>query len=250
MTDSIDAQTSEGVESFTADPWVRVSRVAAFSIGLWSIVLQVVAGQPIPPVAILGIVFATLGLFLTGDRRALAAVSGGLAIVAIGGNVPGTIDDLSHPSSASAFILTVFVSIAVVVLVVAGVASLTRASQAGVRSLMLGAGSVVVAAAVVGIAASSGVDSVEPLGGDIQVIAKAVEFAPTEISVGAGAMGFWVHNQDGIRHTFTIEGTAHEIDVPGFSAQRAVFELDSGQYTVICRVPGHENMRVNLTVVG
>ena len=86
--------------------------------------------------------------------------------------------------------------------------------------------------------------------GDVEVVAVSVEFEPTQLSVAAGETGFWVDNRDGIRHTFTIEGTGMEIDVPAFSAQRAVFDLDPGSYVVFCDVPGHENMRIDLTVGG
>ena len=99
-------------------------------------------------------------------------------------------------------------------------------------------------------AAASTVESATPFPSDIQVIASGVEFDLTEIVVVPGSNGFWVDNQDGIRHTFTIEGTDMEIDVPGLSAQRANFELAPGAYTVFCAVPGHENMKISLKVEG
>ena len=105
-------------------------------------------------------------------------------------------------------------------------------------------------AIVVGLVAASTVDSADPLATDTQVVALGVEFDVAEITVPAGENGFWIDNQDGIRHAFTVRGTDLQIDVPAFSSQRAGLDLASGSYTVFCAVPGHENMVIELTVEG
>jgi plastocyanin len=227
---------------------VRVSRYAALTVFVWSVVLQVLAGEPIPEVAAIGVVFVAFVPFLRGSRRRLAAVVGGLAVVALLGNLPATIDELTHPESAPAFILTLLVCLAAVTAIVAGVAALRRSSGEAIRATVITVTGLFLAGMIVAFVAAAGVDAAAPADGDVQVVAKGVEFDQSNLVVVAGGTGFWVDNQDGIRHTFTIEGTGYQIDVPALSAQRAEFDLDAGRYTVICTVPGHENMSIDLTV--
>ena len=231
-------------------PWVRLSRYASLTILVWSIALQLLAGAVIPPVAVIGVIFGVLTFFLTGERRRLAAVVGLLTVVALLGNIEGTIDELAHPDSSPAFILTLLVTMAAVTAVVAALGALLRWSSEPIRAVVIAMGGLFVAGIVVSVVASASVDSSALVAGDVEVVAVSVEFEPTQLSVAAGETGFWVDNRDGIRHTFTIEGTGMEIDVPAFSAQRAVFDLDPGSYVVFCDVPGHENMRIDLTVGG
>lgn len=230
--------------------WVRMSRYAALTIFVWSIVLQTLAGEVIPPVAGIGLVFVAFVPFLTGERRKLAAVVGGLSLIALLGNLPGTIDELTHPDSAPAFILTLLVSLAAVTAIVSGVAALRRSTGDAIRATTITVTGLFLAGVVVALVAAAGVDTASAADGDVRVVASGVEFDQTELVVSSGSTGFWVDNQDGIRHTFTIEGTGHEIAVPSLSAQRADFDLEPGSYTVICSVPGHENMKIDLTVEG
>lgn len=239
-----------GTTVVSSSQWVRVSRYAALTVVVWSVVLQILAGEVIPEVAGIGVVFAGFVPFLTGERRKLAAVVGGLALVALLGNVPATLDELTHPESAPAFILTLVVSLAAVTAIVAGIAALRRGNGEAIGATVITVTGLFLAGVVVALVAASGVETAAPADGDVQVVAKGVEFDPTELVVATGSTGFWVDNQDGIRHTFTIEGTDLEIDVPALSAQRAEFDLEAGRYTVICAVPGHENMNIDLTVEG
>lgn len=247
MTKAIEL-TEEEVKAPGFSGWVRLSRYAALTVFVWSVVLQLLAGELIPEVAGIGIVFVAFVPFLRGERRRLAGVVGGLAVVALLGNLPGTIDELTHPESAPAFILTLLVSIAAVTAIVSGVAALRRSSGEALRGTVITMTGLFAAGVIVAFVAAAGVDSALPADSDVEVVARGVEFDETELVVSAGATGFWVDNQDGIRHTFTIEGTDLEIDVPALSAQRAEFDLDAGRYTVICAVPGHENMKIDLTV--
>lgn len=250
MTDTIEATTGEMETTSPTRTWLRVTRTAAFVVFAWSIVLQILAGQLIPPVAIIGLVFGGLAIFLVGERRRMGLTAAVLALIALLGNLPMTIDELSHPSSAPAFLLTLVVTTAAIVLMVAGLAAFRGWSTDPVRALYYGWGGVAAVGVVVALSAASGVASAQPTADDVQVIARGVEFDTSEIVVPAGETGFWLDNQDAIRHTFTIEELGYEIDAPSTSAQRAVFDLDPGQYQVICAVPGHENMTIDLVVEG
>ena len=230
------------------DAWVKVARWGSVGIGLWAVVLQLIAGELIPPVAVIGAVFVIFAIFLADGRRKLALVAGLAALVATLGNVPILIDDLTHPSSAFTFILSAWVTIAALVVLISGWAAFRSWSDDSIRPLVIVSGGVFAGAVLIGLVSASQVESAQPLASDVQVVASGVEFEPQRLAVAEGETGFWLDNRDGIRHTFTIKGTEFEIDVPGLSAGRADFVLEAGGYTVICAVPGHENMTIDLTV--
>lgn len=249
MTETIQRPAADLAVNNTAR-WVRAARWGAAAIVLWSVVVHLFAGELVPPVAFLGVIWAVFAVFLKGERRKLALVAAIMGVLTVFGNVPATFDELSHPESAPAFILTLLAVIASVVVVVAGLAAFRGWSPEPIKAVGITATALFAAGVMVSLTVSSAVDSAEPLVSDIIVTARGVEFDQDELVVSAGTSGFWVDNKDGIRHTFTIEGLGFEIEVPALSAQRASLNLDPGQYVVFCDVPGHENMKIDLTVEG
>lgn len=248
MTETLQSKrVSEPLQSNTSR-WLRMTRLACLLILLWSVALNLTAGELIPEVLAIGVVFGAVAFFLRGDRRKLGLVTAILGVVALGGNLPGTIDELSHPSSAPAFILTLLVVVAAVGVIVSGTAAFFRLSPDPIRVLSYSGSAVFLVGVLLALNAAAAVDSVEPAPADVQVIAEGVAFDQSEIVVGTGESGFWLDNRDGIRHTFTIAGTDYEIDAPGLSAQRAEFDLSPGEYEVFCAVPGHESMKIDLIV--
>lgn len=234
----------------TTRSWLQLARVASLVIVGWAITLQVLAGELIPPVTIIGIVFAVLAVFLRGERRRLGLAAAVLAAISIAGNLPMNLDELSHPSTPPAFLLTVTAVSASLVIVISGLAAFRGAADAQKRAVYYSWGGLGILAIVIAVGAASGVDSAQPLDDDVQVVASGVQYDTDEIVVTAGENGFWLDNRDGIRHTFTIEELGLEIEAPGLSAQRAEFDLEPGRYRVICTVPGHDNMHIDLVVEG
>lgn len=248
MTKTTVARTAREPVRPDSARWLGVTRIACLLILLWAAALNLIAGELIPEVLGIGVVFGTLGIFLKGNRRRLGLAMAILGVVALTGNLPGTIDELSHPSSAPAFILTLLVVVAAAGVIVSGTAAFFRLSAKPIRALSYSGGAIFLVGVLVALNAAAAVDSVEPGPADVEVVAKGVAFDQSEIVVEAGNSGFWLDNRDGIRHTFTISGTDYEIDAPGLSAQRAEFDLAPGRYDVFCSVPGHESMKINLIV--
>jgi plastocyanin len=250
VTEDTEHQIREAPATAFPAQWIQLSRVAAFVVVAWSVTLQAFEGVFIPPVAVIGVLFLGLAVALRADRRRLAMVAGGLAVLAVVGNLPIIIDTFSHPSSMPSFVLNLVVNSAMAVILVSGLAVWRGWSAQGVRLTSFAWLGVFVVGTSVSLAASTSVESAEPLATDVQVVAKAIRFDPVVISAEAGSVGIWVDNRDGTRHTFTIRDTDHEIDLPAFSAQRADFDLAPGTYQVICDVPGHESMSADLVVDG
>ena len=123
MTDTVIKEGPAVEERTTTANWHRITRIAASTIGIWPVVLQFMAGEVIPPVMIIGAVFVGFVPFLRGNRRKLGLVVAVLALIALLGNLPGTVDELSHPTSAPAFILSALVTVSALVSIVAGMAA-------------------------------------------------------------------------------------------------------------------------------
>ncbi|MGI9609183.1 MAG: cupredoxin domain-containing protein [Acidimicrobiia bacterium] len=249
MTETIERERQTVVEG-SVSSWVRLARGAGFAVGVWSIALQLLAGQVIPPVLVIGVVFTAMAIFLRGERRRLAAVFAGLSVLAVVGNLPQTIDELSNPSSAPAFILTLMVVVAAAVGLVAGLGAFFRWSADPVSAIAITGAAIVVGGAVVAGVASAGVESDAPQASDTTVSLQGIEFGPEVINVSAGEIGVWVDNRDGIRHSFTITELGVDLDVPGLKAQRTTFQAAVGEYVIFCNVPGHEKMTATLMVQG
>jgi len=248
VTETIERVDDRAGDVRSVSSWVALCRGAGFTVALWAVALQLMAGELVPPVMGIGLVLGGFAIFLKGERRRLAAVFAGLALVALLGNLPGTIDELSNPTSAPAFILTLLVSLAAAVAVIGGVAAFFRWPTDPVRAVVITAGALFALGAIVSFVAASGVESDVAQASDVEVVAEGIEFLPEEIVVSTGDVGVWVDNQDGIRHTFTITQLDVDLAIPGLKAQRVEFEAEPGEYTIFCQVPGHEDMTARLIV--
>lgn len=248
--DTRTTEASTAAESST-DGWRRLGSAAAGVMAIWSIALQALAGSIIPPVAVVGAVFAVLAVLLPRSRRTWVAAAGAVVpLLALAGNVPPIAHDLSHPEEGLVFALTVVSVVGALTTSVAGFMTWLRRPDRGARPIAAVSVGIVVVAAAVGAVAASGVESVPAAAGDVMVEARAVAFAPGDIVLAAGDTGIWVDNADPFAHTFTIAGTDVDLRVPAGAAQRVDVDLAPGTYSVICAVPGHESMTATLTVEG
>ena len=243
------AETVERTDatSSVTENWLRLARGAAITMVVWAIILQLTARVIIPPVLVIGVVFAGFVPFLRDGRRRVALGLAIFSFLALGGNIPGLVDELTHLSSAPAFILTLLSFQGAVVAIIAGVGAFRSRNVPPTRRVVsvAAAAFVVFAATSIGVAATT--DSDVAQAGDVQVVAEKVKFNPDEIRVSVGD-GIWVDNKDGIRHTFTIEDAGVDLAIPALKAKRIDLDLAAGTYDVICGVPGHESMVGTLVV--
>ena len=93
--------------------------------------------------------------------------------------------------------------------------------------------------------------------GDAGVVVKnvkSIRFDKSEYSAAAGNVKVVTVNEDTVRHTLLI--IKDGVKLPNFKlvvAQEGAIDvgeinLAAGSYTLICDVPGHQNMKANLTV--
>jgi len=83
---------------------------------------------------------------------------------------------------------------------------------------------------------------------------KSIRFDASEYSATAGEIKVAFSNEDTVRHTLLV--VQDGVKVPDFKlvvAEKGALDvgninLAAGSYTLICDVPGHQNMKANLTV--
>ncbi len=228
--------------------WMRLARGAAITMVLWAVLTHITARVLIPPVLVIGLIFAAFIPFLRDGKRRVALGLAIFGILALAGNVPALVDELTHLDSAPAFILTLLSVLGVVVAIGAGIGAFRSTSRPPTRPIVYGAAAVFVVLAATSVAISATTDSDSVQAGDIEMVAEKVEFGPEAITISADGGGVWIDNKDGIRHTFTIEGQGVDLQIPALKAKRIDLDLASGTYEFICTVPGHENMTGTLTV--
>jgi len=247
MTATID-QPADTKTDATAAAWMRVARGSAATIVVWVILLHSSARVLIPPVLLIGVVYAALIPFLRGARRGLGLAYAIVGFLTLFGNAPATIDELSHLDSAPAFILTLLAVVGSAVAIVAGLGTWRSGALPPTRRIVVAAVAVFTSLAVTSVVVSLTTDSDVPEPDDARLVAERVEYGPDVVNLAATGGGVWIDNKDGVRHTFTIEGEGIDIEIPALKARRFDVNLAAGSYEFICSVPGHEGMKGTLTV--
>ena len=214
---------------------------AVFCAGLVALI-----GEPIPPLIVFMVIFVALAWANRRTTRAWPAV---VAVVAgllfIAGNLPFIMEDLAHPETIAAFVPIFLLTITTVFVIIAG-ALAARSAASGARQPAIAFAAVGVLGVLASVGLSTTVDSDARQAGDVDVIAKDVEY-PAEVAVASGGSVF-VDNQDIFRHTFVVDDTGIKQELAGSTSRRVSIDLDHGEYTFRCDVPGHESMEGTLVV--
>lgn len=230
--------------------WRKATAVAAGVVSVMALLTTVLAGELIPPLVVIALLFAGGAVAIVRTGAVDAAWPGyALAVfgvLALGGSMPFLVADLSHPESAAGFIPQMLLVCAVLLAGLGGVVSSRRAAlplPPVVATFVV----VAVMGVIVSIVATATLSDDEAEPGDVEIVAEDVEY-PAVVELEAGAVGFLVDNADPFRHTFLIEGTDVAQEVPGSTARRVEVDLEPGTYRYYCDVPGHEDMEGTLTV--
>ncbi len=227
----------------SADPssnWDRLLMVSAAVVAVVDLVYMALVAEIIPPMAT-GIVLTVVGVALVRVRRragilVLAVTAAALLV----GAVPFVVDHISHPESGVDWMHIVIGTFGR--LFVLGVAVKTWRSRSDASARMTGvlALGVLGALASVALVATAATSGDERRDGDITVSIDSTAF-PEQILAGSGDVLF-IDNSHIFRHSFTVEGTDIDVELPALQAVRVPIDLATGTYAVICNVPGHEDM--------
>jgi plastocyanin len=206
--------------------------------------IQLLAGEVIPPLAVPGLIYATLGMVVLRRRPRWLLVSvAALLVLHLATSIPFFAAALAHPETPASFIPDALIGIVAVATIAGAILGLRGATSR--RAITVVAAALALVAIGVSLVAAGGVESAVQQPGDVVVEAAGAQF-PAQLQVPANGAGLWVDNQDPFRHTIVVEGTDLHAELPGSTAVRVETDLAPGTYRYFCDVPGHERMEGEL----
>lgn len=245
MTATTASASAPGVVTRTG-PWDRLLVGAAVTVILADVAVQVLARTVIPPLAIVTLLGLVGLALLTIKRRAGIAVIGGIALLWVVGSIGFSVEHLQHPESAIDFIHALIEMTGRIAIVIAAVGAWRGGQRAdGARRVAVAAGAILLAGVLVGAVSTFTRSGDQAQAGDIAATVEHAEFP--ELAAPSGSALF-IENADLFRHTFSVEGTGIDVELPARGGVRVPIDLAAGTYRVFCAVPGHEFMEATLTV--
>ncbi len=228
------------------DPWRALLAVTAIVVAVVDLVFLALISEIVPPLVIAA-ALSVVGVVLLRRRpRVGIGVLGVTTALMLLGTLPFAVDHLSHPDSGIDWAHAVIGVAGRIVVLAAAIGAWRSASDGAARRLgvlSVGALGAVAAIALVATTVTTGEDR-QP--GDILLSITATEF-PDRVEVRSGDVLF-VDNEHMFRHTFTVEETDIDVQLPAFGSVRIPIDLTPGTYRLICDVPGHESMTGELVV--
>ena len=224
---------------------LRWTTVAAIVV----VALINVFSEIIPPLIVFGVIWIGALVWLGRSAKGPAILLLVSYVAFIGLSAPFTIPSLAVPASAGDFILNGAGLLAALVGIAAAIAvlrGLTGATPAA-RSVALAAAAVFLVASAYSVYETVSYDSAVRQEGDLELVAKDLEFQETSLEAEGGQISVFVDNQDATLHTFTIEELDVDLDVPASKSARVTFDAEPGEYEFFCE-PHEEDMEGTLTV--
>lgn len=226
--------------------WLRLLAWLAGTVAFVDLVFIALVREVIPPLVV-GAALTGIGIGIVRRFPRSAAIVLGLTnLLLLVGALQFGAGHLAHPSSGIDFSHAAIGILGRLTAVGAAVMALRRTPPSGARRLATVAVGLLGATLVVAAVATVAATGAEPDPDDVVTVIADHDFAE-RIEVAAGDTVF-VDNQEPFRHTFTVAGTAIDVDVPADQGVRIPIDLAPGTYEVICDIPGHEAMVTTLTV--
>lgn len=228
--------------------WHRLLRTSAIAAIVIIVLINVFAGI-IPPLVVFALIWvgAVIWLGRASKGPSILLLVSFVAYLAL--SAPFVIPTLTVPASAGDFILNLASVLAVIAGAVAAIAVIR--GRPGSSDTPRTIGRVLLGLFVVGtmfsIFSLVTYDDAEAREGDIELVTKDIEFAPTSLETESGEVSVFVENEDGTLHTFTIEELGVDLDIPASKSARATFDAEPGTYEFFCE-PHKEDMKGTLVV--
>ena len=235
-----------GADAPTRSAWLPLLGVSALVIAGLDLVFLALIAEVVPPL-VAGAALTAVGVALLRFRPRVGVIVLGLTtVVMLIGSMPFAADHLAHPDSGIDWAHAVIGVVGRLVVLVAVVGAWRSGSEAGARRVGVGSLTLLGLVAAVALVATAVTSGDELQSGDVVLEITATEF-PDVVTVQTGDV-LYVDNQHMFRHTFTVEGTDIDINLPALQGVRVPIDLAPGTYELTCAVPGHEAMTGQLVV--
>jgi len=228
-----------------AERWRMLQGVLLGGVSTALLFAMLFAERIIDPFVLYATSFTFIGGgVIRGRGRPRVSIVGAIAaIAAFGANATLFAGDVLHPESWGSFIPAGLVITGIVASTGSAVAGLRNVPSALAPNMVLGVIGACFAIVASSLVASIVVSSDGPQSDDRFLLAAGSEFTPTVI-LPAGVTGLVITNDDMIRHTFVIEGTANtepvRVELPATKARRIEITLPAGEYRYFCDLPLRE----------
>jgi plastocyanin len=211
--------------------------------------IHVFGGVIIPPLIIFAVVWIVGLIWLRRSTMGPAILLLVSLVAFIGLSAPFVLPTLTVPASAGDFILNLASLLAAIAGIVAAVALIRGRLEASGAARQIGLGGIAlfVVGAVFSIVATVAYEDATAEEGDVQLVAKDIEFSVTSLTAEAGEVSVIVDNQDPTFHTFTIDELDVDLDIPASKTARVTFQAEPGVYEFYC-VPHESDMEGTIEI--
>jgi len=232
--------------------WLSLARIGAGGFVIWAITLQLGAGFIDPIITSLGLIYAAWIWLLDPERRGRLVAFTVFAALTMVPNIVFGSSDFTHVESAGSFIPQLFVTLCIGLAIVGGAGELRQWSTDAARTVLGRVAAVFALGAAVSLVVSATAPSDDALVDDVAVVASGFAWEPGVVTYDASnASGLWVDNRDFAHHAFAVPDLGIDVQLPASKARRVELgDVASGQYQIVCTIPGHENMTGTLVVTG
>ena len=230
-----------------ASSWRRLASTLLLVAAGGDLAVQAFARTVIPPLLAFAVVSIAAAIWVRRGSRAGAVAALVVALLTLAAGAPFAGEALAHPESPIDFLHGVTSTVVRLLAGGAAVGALGRWSTSAARRAAAVAAVLGVLAIVVSGASFLRTGSDAQVAGDVEVGARGAQWTSATVTVASGGSVF-VDNQDGFRHTFTVEDAGLSVELPAWQSARIPVDLEPGTYRLVCAVPGHETMTAELVV--
>lgn len=219
--------------------WRRLQTFAAIGV-LVSFVVPMLIELSLEPFFLSMAAPFAIGLLMMIKWPRLAAIWLGFVFLAVLlFSLPFLGEALTHPESPADFIPLSLFALGSVVGAAAAIPAFREIREGGVSShgprwIATAAAGALVAAMVLSVVTTVGLDNVEPQPGDLLIATEDFAFTPTDVSTDPGTIAIAVTNRDNTRHTFTITELGVDLSLAPGTTQRVTITAEPGTYTFFC----------------
>lgn len=228
-------------------PWRRLAVLSLLAAVVADVALMAVHSEIVPPLVGFGVVGVIGAVLLPRGGRSGPVLVGLAGLVPLVVGAPFYLPGLAHPASPVDFLHGTATLLFRGVALGSAIVVLRGTTDRGARRTGIALAAAAATTLAVSTIAVLTISSDVARAGDMPIGAEDSRWTEERIAVAAGG-GVVVDNADAFRHTFTLESTGLDVELPANTTRRIVLDVEPGVYTLRCAVPGHERMLAEVEV--
>jgi plastocyanin len=244
----VDRDTGEGTNKTPTLDWRRLLVRLALALPPILMVGMLAVGEFLPPIVILAALLLVAGLWSRRSSKGGPILVGLLLVAVVGIILTFNREAITVPASTVDFLWAAVASVIAAAALVAVIGVLSKGHTPSRLPRAVALTTVVLVGLLAGVAVAGRIayDEATPALGDIALSTQDMEFMPATITAPSGEITVFVHNQDNVLHTLTIDELGVDLLIPANTKANVTFNAEPGTYEIVC-VP-HEGMGMTGTL--